>query len=114
MPPSQATPTRSPVPNLVAPGPCRDHFADDLVARDDAGAPRGEVALGQVQVRAAHTADPDLQQDFAGSRPGIRALGRHEGAAGHGPGMSYLPCSHGRPSCSISRSEAVVRWRVSG
>ena len=78
-------------------GPARHYFADDLVARNDAGAPRGEVTLGQMQVRAAHSAGPDPHQHLPGARPGIGALIRHEWAASHRPGLSYPPGSHGRP-----------------
>ena len=92
-----------------------DHLTHYLVARDDPGVPRREVALGQVQVRAAHTADPHFQQDFTASRHRIRAVGGHEGAAGHGPRKSNLPCSHrGLLLCSVCRSESVALAAASG
>ena len=72
-----------------------DHLAHGFVARNDAGFARLEVALGQVQVSAAHAADPDPEQDLALPGVGIRAVGRHEGPAGDRSRLFNPPGSHG-------------------
>ena len=61
---SQGTPTRSPTRHAGAAGPEPVDHADDLVARRHAGTARCEVALGQVEVRAAHAAGPDTYPDL--------------------------------------------------
>src|SRR5262249_9582394 len=43
----------------------RDHGADDLVSGDDRQAPAFQLAVGDVQVGAAHAAGPHLEQDLA-------------------------------------------------
>ena len=61
---------RSPTPKRVACRADRVDDADDLVAGHDVGPPGRQVALGEVQVGAAHAAHRDADPDLA--RAGLR------------------------------------------
>src|SRR6202022_2339293 len=51
---------------------------DDLVARDNPAPPRRQVALGQMQIGAAHTAHRHLHPDLARPWRGDRSLNGDE------------------------------------
>ncbi len=96
--------------------------SDDLVAGDDSVPTRCQVALGEVQVGAAHAAAPDPDPGLAGARQGIRALGEDERPRRDRPGPIDHPCAH-RPSLArcpepspavraVSRGRAAVRSRA--
>src|SRR5690606_5635105 len=76
----------------LRPGTARLDAPDDLVAGHGPGSARGEVALGQVQVGAAHTARLHPDPDLTGSGLRHRQLdrlqrsGRHRAGTGHHPG----------------------------
>jgi hypothetical protein len=82
---SQGTPIRSPAANRSAPGP-RASTCPRSRGRDDRGPVRRQIALGHVQVGAAHAAAVDPDPDLAGSRLGHRQRRRHQRTAVDGPG----------------------------
>src|SRR5690606_463808 len=69
---------------------------DDLVARDDRQPPSFEVALAELEVRAAHRARADLDQHLAGARRGSLAIDRTERSGRGRRGLLEDLCAHVR------------------
>ena len=63
-----------------------DDFADDLVAGDDGGCERWEIALDDVEVGAADSAGEDAEQDVVGEQGGRGDFFDAEEVAGSGEG----------------------------
>ena len=86
------------------------HFADDLMAGNDARVQGRKVALDDVEIGAADAAGDDLEQNFAGLRIGMGDF--FDGKPGAGGGLCGVEdgCAHGR-ALSIKR---VAWWRQWG
>ena len=78
-------------------GAVADHRSHHLVARHRAGPVGDQVALGQVQVGAAHPAGVHPDQDLTRPRLRIGPLAEHQRPRGHRPGLFHAPCSHRSP-----------------
>ena len=92
---SQAAPARSPVAKQAASPVPRHHLADHLVSRGHPGTVRRQVALGDVQVGAAHPAGEDPQQQLAGSWPRYVVFRvEAQRVAGDRPWAFHLPGTH--------------------
>ena len=88
VPPSQATPTRSPRPEPGGAAAELHHFAHHFMARNDPGPAGREVAFGQMEIRAAHPADTDRKAAPRPGRGGDRGIHRQPAdAAATGPGL---------------------------
>ena len=70
-------------------------LADDLVAGDDGGRERRQIALDDVQVGAADSAGDDAEQDVAGKDSGRRDVFDAEEVAGSGEVGMEDGSSHG-------------------
>ena len=105
-PPIQETPTR--VPAGEGFGCALHHFADDLMAGNDARMEGLEVALDDVEIGAADAAGDDFEQHFAGLGCGARDL--FDGKPGAGSGRCGVEdgCAHGR---ALSRIRVAQRGR---
>ena len=79
-------PTRSPTEKSDPSCADRDHLANDLVPRNDAGPVDRQVTLGDVQIGAADATGRDRDEQLVGS--GLRQRRRHvlQGPVLIGPG----------------------------
>lgn len=106
--PRDADPVADGEPVRARPG--RQDSADDLVAGAGAGPARGQVALGEVQVGAAHAARLDGHQQVVAGDVGHHSAdrgqrtGRHRAGLGDDPGVHRRARAHGQGPTTPSRA----------
>ncbi len=93
------------------PGPEPGHRADDLVPRRHPGAAHRQIALGDMEVGAAHPARAHVHEQFVIPRAGQRLLHQPEDTRLDGPRFGHGPRAHRR---RISHTSSVERTAAFG